>query len=754
MPSIQEALQIAVKLQNEGRQNEAESYYQAILKVEPRQPDALHLLGLIALAKNDHERAVELIRAALDVCPSSSIFYGNLGVVFRRAGRIDEAIAAYREAIRLSPETPDNYFNLGKSLTLQGDSKEAEKAFRLSIRLDPKKFSPWLSLMNLYVERKKLEDAIAIGLDGLNHCPRSGQMCMNLGVVHKRLGQTEKTLEYYRKAAELDPENVEALCRLANSLVDRNLLDQAQQWIRRAQLLAPDNMHVITSCGIFESAAGNTEKAVWLFRRSIQLHPEHGAAYVHLGISLRKQGLLSDALKVIDQATRFDAISAEALANKAGILMSLGRLDESEELFLDAIQERDGFRDSHANLLMCLQYSPRATAKTLLDEHVEWNELYAPESVRICTFDMPRDPMKKLRLGFVSGDLGMHPVGFFTVRMFEAMDRQEVDTYVYSDRPGRDAIAARIERCVTRWSDTASLGDDGLYQKIKADEIDILFDLAGHTAANRLMMFAKRAAPMQVTWAGYVGTTGLKEMDYLLADKYHVSPEMEANIRETVLRMPNGYVTYEPPADAPSVGSLPLISNGFVTFAAMCNPAKVNPIVLEVWSRILSRLPNSRLLLFYTGWTDPENQRRVRDALGPQIRADRIEFGHCAGPIETLKCYNRVDIALDTFPYSGGLTTCEAMWMGVPTVTMPGDRFASRHSMSHLSNVGLTEFVGKDSAEYVEIAVNLANASDRLSFIRRGLRDQMLSSPLCDGSLFAKEFLDLMRAAWIGHCRL
>lgn len=754
MPTIQEALQQAVRYQNEGKQGEAEAYYEAILKADPLQPDALHLLGLIASAKKNDERAIQLISKALEVFPSSPLFYGNLGVVLRRAGKIDEAIAAYRESIRIEPNAPDNYFNLGKSLRLKGENAAAEESFRQSIQLDPKKYSPWLSLMNLYVERKKLEEAIDIGIDGLSHCPRSSFIHMNLGVVYKRLGQTEKTLVYYRKSAELDPKNVEALCRLANSLVDRHLTDEGLEWIRRAQLLDPNNMHVLTSAGILESALGNTDRAVQLFRNAIRLHSEHSSAYVHLGVALRKQGLLSEALEVMDQATRFDAICAEALANKAGILMSLGRLNEAEDLFVDAINERDGFRDSHANLLMCMQYSPRATAKIIFDEHVEWNELYASACEKGLALCMPTDPTKKLRIGFVSGDLGMHPVGYFTVRMFEAMKRDAVDTYVYSDRPGRDAIATRIEKSVSHWNDTASLGVDGLYQKIRDDEIDILFDLAGHTAANRLMMFAKRAAPIQITWAGYVGTTGIREMDFLLADKYHVSSEMEANIREAVLRMPNGYATYEPPADAPMVNSLPMLENGFVTFGAMCNPAKVNPKVLDVWSRILSSLPDSRLLLYYVGWTDPGNQLRVREALGPAIQSDRIEFGHCQGPVETLQCYGRVDVALDTFPYSGGLTTCEAMWMGVPTVTMPGDRFAGRHSLSHLSNVGLIDFIANDFEHYVEIAIAIARAPERLKRIREGLREQMLSSPLCDGAQFADDFLELMQSVWSNRCRM
>ncbi len=753
MPTIQEALQQAVSLQNQGRQGEAEAYYEAILRVDAYQPDALHLLGLIASANRNYDKAIGLIGKALEVAPASPLFYGNLGVVLRQAGRIDEAIIAYRESIRFDPNSSDNFFNLGKSLKLKGEREEAEASFRKSIQLNPKKHSPWLSLMNLYVDRKQLEEAIQIGLDGLGHCPGNSQIHMNLGVVYKRLGQTDKTLDYYRKSVALDPRNAEALCRLANSLVDRNLTDEALELVRRAQSLEPSNMHVLTSAGILESALGNVESAVQLFRSAIRLHPEHSTAYVHLAIALRKQGRITEALAVVEDAARFNAITAEVLANKAGLLVSLGRLDEAEALFIDAINERDGFRDSHANLLMCMQYSTKATLETILDEHCEWNDLYAAGVEQGGVFSNSRDPDRRLRIGFVSGDLGMHPVGYFTVRMFEAMNRDQVDTYVYSDRPGRDPIAARIEKSVSRWNDSAPLSDNGLYEKIRSDEVDILFDLAGHTAANRLMVFAKRAAPIQMTWAGYVGTTGLVEMDYLLADRFHVSAEMEPFFRESILRMPNGYVTYEPPANAPDITELPMLANGFITFAAMCNPAKVNPKVLEVWSEILNQVPHSRLLLYYSGWSDLGNQKRVRNALGANISEDRMEFGYCGGPVETLKCYGRVDVALDTFPYSGGLTTCEAMWMGVPTITMPMDRFSGRHSLSHLSNVGLDDFVAKDVDHYIELAIGIEKSPESIKMIRKTLRQRMLQSPLCDGYRFSEDFLKLMRSVWQKWCQ-
>jgi predicted O-linked N-acetylglucosamine transferase (SPINDLY family) len=295
--------------------------------------------------------------------------------------------------------------------------------------------------------------------------------------------------------------------------------------------------------------------------------------------------------------------------------------------------------------------------------------------------------------------------------------------------------------------------DDRLARQIRSDRIDILFDLAGHSAGNRLLVFARKPAPIEVTWAGYVGTTGLVAMDYILADRYEIPPQSEMYYRERVLRMPDGYMCYDPPGYAPPVSPLPALEKGYVTFAGFHNPAKITPQVVEVWARILRRLPQARLVLKYRCLDDAATAGRLADLFaGRGIDKDRLEFLGYSAHNETLDQYQRVDVALDTFPYNGGLTTCEALWMGVPVVTCPGETFASRHSLSHLSNVGPTETIAADLDEYVELAVTLAGDLPRLAALRAGLRARMASSPLCDGKRFAENFAEVLRGAWRHWC--
>jgi predicted O-linked N-acetylglucosamine transferase (SPINDLY family) len=335
----------------------------------------------------------------------------------------------------------------------------------------------------------------------------------------------------------------------------------------------------------------------------------------------------------------------------------------------------------------------------------------------------------------------------------ENLERRESEIIGYSDRTRQDEMTSRIQRATTTWSDVALWSDEQLAQKIRADRIDILFDLAGHTARNRLLVFARKPAPIQITWIGYVGTTGLDAMDYIVADRHEIPDAAEKHYCERVLRMPDGYVCYDPPEYAPPVSTLPAEKGGCVTFCNFNNPAKITSQVIEVWAKILTRVADSRLVLKYSGMNDSSVVDRFSEiCAGYGVDTDRLTFLGRSPHEKLLGEYQKIDIALDPFPYSGGLTTCEALWMGVPVITCPGETFASRHSLSHLSNVGLTETVARDLADYVELASGLANDLPRLAKWRAELRERMAASPLCDGPGFAGNLMNQLRGIWREWC--
>lgn len=747
MLSEAQILQQAIAFQKVGKLEQAESLYRDVLNSNPKQADALHLLGLIASNRGDLETAIQLIRQAVDSSPTSPVYVGNLGVIYRQAGRINEAIQTYRRAIELDAQNADVYFNLGKSLKLKELLTEAEAAFRTAISIQPSYTSAWLSLMSIFANRYDLEQAREVGEAACKACGPVCDLYLSLGAVYRRSNLNDEAIACYEQALQLQPKNVDALARLASFCFMGYRFAEGTEYLQRAINVEPESVHVLNAIGLRSKMEGDLDAAVNSYRKSIQKYPHFTTAFANLAGVLRKQGSFTESLDNVRMSVKQDSNNVETMAVEGSVLVSLGRLEEAEVCFRRAIEMRHGYRDAHDNLLMCLQYQKNTTPETLYAEHLEWNKCYAEKHFEIRSFQ--HDPAGgRLRLGFVSGDLGAHPVGYFTVKLFESIDREKFSTFIYSDRVGNDDFSTRMEQSVDRWFNCASLSDEKLRAKIIDDKIDILFDLAGHTAQNRLLVFARRAAPIQVSWAGYVGTTGLKQMDYLIADRFHVPEGTDHLYSEKVLRMPDGYVTYRAPDGLPDVTPPPCIEKKEFTFGAMCNPTKVNDRVLAAWSEILNRVPNSRLLLSYSGWMDIGNQNRVKDAFRGTGCTAQVDFHHKSGPIELMSLYGEVDVCLDTFPYSGGLTTCEALWMGVPTVTFPGDWFAGRHSTSHMMNLGLNEFVADNVQGYIEKAVLVAANREYLIVLRQKLRNLTAQSPLCDGERFAKDFSELMQSVW------
>ena len=469
----------------------------------------------------------------------------------------------------------------------------------------------------------------------------------------------------------------------------------------------------------------------------------------------------------------------EAHNNLGSALKDQGRLDEAVVCYRRALELKPDSAEAHSNLLLTLHYEAGVTLASLAEAHAEYDRRHgdcphfrergdvalhetlrrrengtvplgpAPSRDAITPHRSGRAREERLRLGFVSADLRRHPVGYFLVRVLENLGREGHETVCYSNRILKDDLTHRIQSAVTGWHDVIGKSDERLAEQIRADGIDILFDLGGHTARNRLLVFARKPAPIQITWIGYEGTTGLGTMDYLLADR-HVAPEgMEPFIRERVLRMPDGYLCYEPPASAPVVAPLPSLKRGYTTFGSFNNPAKITAEVVSVWAEILRRVPGARLVLKYRGLGDAGVRGRYLELFTAEgVEERRLELLPSSLYAEYLAAYHEVDVALDPFPFSGSATTCEALWMGVPVVTCPGETFASRHTLSHLSNVGLTETIARDRNEYVELAVSLAGDLPRLAALRGSLREKMASSPLCDGKRFAANLTNLLRNVW------
>jgi len=583
----------------------------------------------------------------------------------------------------------------------------------------------------------------AIGLNG-----NVSAFHNNLGEAYRALRKLREAVGSYRRAIELKPDYAGAHSNLGAALRDQGKLEDAIAAFRRALELKPDYVEANFNLGAALRDQGKREDAIACCRRALELKPDYVEAHYNLGAALRDQGKLTEAVACCRRALELKPDFVEALNNLGNAFKDQGNLGDAVTAYRRALEQKPDYVEAHSNLLMTFHYGASVAPAALAAAHAEFDRQHAaPLRGAIAPRESIRDRPGRLRLGFVSPDLGRHPVGYFLVRVFENLGEEQLETICYSDRIIKDDLTRRLQAAATEWRDVTGLPDERLAEQIRSDRIDILFDLTGHTARNRLLVFARKPAPIQITWIGYEGTTGLATMDYLLADRHVVPAGSQEYYREQVLRLPDGYLCYDPPGTAPPVSPLPSLKNGYPTFGSFNKLAKFTPEVVAVWSDILRRVPTAQLVLKYRGLGDPTVRRRYLDLFGSHgVEPQRLQLLPHSSYAEYLAAYHEVDLALDPFPFSGSTTTCEALWMGVPVVTCPMETFASRHSLSHLSNVGLTETISGDLVEHVERAVSLAGDVPRLAALRGGLRERMAASPLCDGKRFAANLASILRA--------
>jgi len=676
----------------------------------------------------------------------------RLAVQFQMAGRLPKAESIYQQILQADPHQPDALHLFGVASHQMGKYGTAVDLITKALAIKPAadaRYNLGLALQDM----GKLDEAVASYHQALVLKPDFAMAHYNLGNAFKELGRLDEAVASYRQALALTPGFADAHNNLGAALQDLGRLDDAVASYRQALVLTPDFAGALSNLGIALQGLGRLDEAVASFHKALVLKPDFAGAHINLGNALHDLGRLDDAVASYHQALVLKPDTAGAHYDLGIALHDLGRLDDAVASYHKALVLKPDFSAAHNNLIYAEQFRTGVTLRKLKSIHGEWDKQFgAPLKKEWRDHGNIPDPERRLRIGFVSPDLGRHPVGFFVVGLLEHRQEKEVEFICYSDR-APDELTERLIELSDEWTDARGVSDEDLSRRVRSDRIDILIDLAGHTAKNRLLVFARRPAPVQVTWAGYVGSTGLSAMDYLIADARHVPEGAERHYSERVIRLPDGNICYHPPDDAPRVGPLPFERRGFITFGCFNNPAKVNNLVLSTWAEILKAVPNSRLILKYRHMDAAGNRNRILDQFGARgVEGSRLTLEGKSPHSELLARYNDVDIALDTFPYSGGLTTCEAVWMGVPVLTKPGETFAGRHSLSHLTNVGAADFVSDDLPDYVSKAVQLANDVPRLKGLRSGLRERMARSALCDGEKFATDFTSAMRLIWQEWC--
>jgi protein O-GlcNAc transferase len=567
------------------------------------------------------------------------------------------------------------------------------------------------------------------------------------------MGRHDEALHAFRDIAATKPANALARANLAVSLLRAGDPRAAIAAAEHAIELDPSAPEAHAALGHAHNVLHQPDHAIAAFHKALCLRPQFPDALQGVARAYYDEGRPSTAIAALLRAAELAPYWTSPWLDLATLFREFGQPDEAAEALRKAIALAPNLPHFYSNLLLDMQYDPDINEAQAADEARQWGlrQIAAVRPVALAS-DRTRDSNRPLRIGYVSADFYRHPVGWLGSAPIIAHDRSAVTIFVYANQTSHDHLTEELKRSVDAWVPILGLDDDTVAARIAADQIDILVDLAGHTAGNRLAVFARRPAPIQVTWLGYSATTGLPTMDYMLLDEYHLGPETENLMLERVVRLPHVRFCYSPPDYAPSVAEPPSATGRPVTLASFNNTAKLNDTVIALWSRVLMAVPDSRLLLKWRSLADPLLQARIRRHFAAYtIDSERIELEGKSEHTDMLRRYRSVDIALDPFPFCGGLTSCEALWMGVPVVTLAGSRPFSRQTHAVLHTIGRPEWSAGSADEYVEIATRLAADPTELGRIRCSLRQQMRTSPLCDGPGLARSLESAYRELWIAH---
>lgn len=718
MATIFEALTIAAGHHQSGRLQAAEQIVRQILQVDPNQADAFQLLGMIASSAGKHELAVQHFQRSIGLKENVAEFHNRLGATLFVLRKIPEAIACYRRVLELKPDYAQVHSNLGDAFLEHGRPDEAIPCFRRSLTLKPDYASAHLGLGNALRETGKSDEAIACFRRAITFQPELVVAHMNLGIALKNQGDLNEAVACYRRALQLKSDFAEA---------HNNL-------------------------GIALNLKGSQNEAADSFRRAIALKPNYAAAYNNLGIALKELGLLDESVRSLRRALELKPDYAAACLNLGSTLKDQGKLDEAVTSFRHALERKPDFADAYSNLLYALVFHHGYDAPMLYEEHRAYERSFAaPLTKFIEPHCIDKTPDRRLRIGYVSSNFCDHVVGRNLVPLFREHDHSRFEVFAYADVRRDDEFTARFRKYSDSWRNTEGQSDEVLAQRIREDRIDILVDLTLHMARNRLLVFARKPAPVQATFAGYPGTTGLSAIDYRLTDPYLDPPDLfDCHYSEKSIRLPKSFWCYDPDERTPEVVDPPAETNGHITFGCLNNFCKVNAPVLEIWAAVLCAVDRSQLLVL----TDTGSHRN--EALEQLARAgvtpDRVTFLSKRPRADYLEICQRIDIALDTVPYNAHTTSLDCLWMGVPVVTLVGSTVVGRAGLSQLTNLGLPDLIAHDAAQYVRIAAKLAGDLSRLKKLRTTLRERMRASPLMDAPGFARSIEAAYREMWRLWC--
>lgn len=669
-----------------------------------------------------------------------------------RHGRLAEAESVSRQVLAFAPEHPDALHQLAMIASQVGANDTATDLARRAIAAAPGVPSYWNTHGLALYRQDRFADAIASYRQALQIAPAFATAHFNLGNALRGTGAREEALAAYREAIRLQPDAAAAYNNLGALLGDLGDLHTAISAYRTAIQLQPDDPLAHNNLGYTLLATGDAAGAIAALEAALALAPAYANAHLNLGNAMALQGKFAEAIAAYRAAITCAPTMPDAHSNLGNALKDSGLAGEAAPHYREALRLAPDNAIFHSNLVYALQFHTDTDPATIAAEQACWNERHAvPLRDRLRPHANDRTPHRRLKIGYVSPEFCEHAVAFFLLPLFRSHDRAEVEIHAYASVPRPDAITARLRAATDVWHDVLGATHAELAGQIRSDRIDILIDLSMHSAFNRLAAFALKPAPVQLSWLAYPGRSGLETIDWRITDAHLEPPrDDEKSGPEVPIRIADVWCCYDPLDGFPEVGALPALARGCVTFGSLNSFSKISPAVLDCWARLLATVPGSRFTMVCPKGPPRDVIHAIFSTQG--IDAWRVELLSPMAWEDYVRFGGRVDLCLDSFPCNGMTTTCHALWMGLPVVSLAGALPATRSGLSLLSTIGLPELATRDENEYLRVAAELAGDIPRLAHLRTHLRDRMRASPLMDAPAFARKMEAAYRTMWQRWC--
>jgi len=644
--------------------------------------------------------------------------------------------------------TVEETFNLAFKYHQKNNFKDAEKLYNEILEINPDHFKSIFLLGTLLAQSNQFERAKKLLYQAIRIQPDNADANNNLGNVLKELKEYQNAINYYKKTIEINPNFFQAYGNLGIVTKELGENNKSINYIRKAIEIQPNYAEAYNTLGVLLKESGEYAEAINCLRKAIKIQPQYAEAHNNLGVILKDSMQYEEAINCYIKAIQIQPYYAEANYNLGNLSSLLGKFDEATLKYHQAIKIKPDYARAYSNLLFNLNYKTDFDPNFYLSEAKKFRENCKPKKKLSFHYQYEKKP-KKLKLGLVSADFGNHPGGYFTLNTLTELKNKNFDLIAYSNFDRKDEYYNYFKPLFSQWHLIEKKTDEEVVEQIFKDGIHILMDLQGHSAKNRLSLFMHKAAPIQASWLGQ-GTTGIPEIDYFVGSP-HITPKSEDNhYVEEVWRLPEISQCFTPPDFDLKINNLPVLKNNFITFGCVNKLAKISDGTVSLWSKILQNIPNSKLLLKNKDFNNKKIVENTfsRFATHGVDKNKLILKGESPTRKELLEVYSEIDIALDPFPFQGNTTTCEAIWMGVPVLTLKGDRHLFHFGESINSNLGMKDWIAENKEEYISKAKNFSSNLAQLSKFRKNLRQTALKSPVFDAPRFAEHFSEMLWKMW------